>query len=55
MKRSEFIQQFTDKRRAYYKLEVAAGRMRESEAAMGLADAKRDAIKLWRTLKRGCQ
>lgn len=48
MKKAEFIAGFTEQRRTSYKAEVKAGKMRPSEAAMGLASADQEAAKLWR-------
>jgi len=48
MTRAEFIQNFRERRDRHYREEVKNKRMRASEAAMGLADAEKDAIRLWR-------
>jgi len=48
MKRAEFIKHFVTLRKRHYHSEVKAGRMRWSEAAMGMADAEADAIRSWR-------
>lgn len=51
MSRAEFIEGFTKARRASYERELKAGRMRKSEAIMGLADAPKDAIGMWRRMR----
>jgi len=50
MKRSEFIAGFTHARKVGYRAQFLKGKLRPSEAAMGLADAKADAIRAWRSL-----
>lgn len=50
MKRAEFIKWFENHRRAHYRTQVEAGKMRASEAAMGMADVKADAIRSWRKM-----
>ena len=48
MKRAEFMDHFVQARKRHYQNEIDAGRMRLSEAMMGMADAQKDAKALWR-------
>lgn len=48
MKKAEFVSAFIARREAAYRLQVKAGLMRESEAAMGMADAPKDAAAFWK-------
>lgn len=48
MKRAEFITGFVAERERSYRANVKLGTMRQSEAAMGMADSEKDAAKLWR-------
>lgn len=51
MTRAQFLAGWAERRRAFVDTELAAGRMRQSEACMTLADTRKDGLKLWRSLR----
>jgi hypothetical protein len=48
MTKAIFITALVARRQKHYRSEIEAGRMRPSEAVMGMADAEKDAARLWR-------
>lgn len=48
MTRDEFIIWFLERRKANYKEAVRRGTMRPSEAAMGMVEGNRAAVKAWK-------
>lgn len=52
MKKAEFVKMFTERRHKVYREQEAAGKMRVSEAVMGLAEAPAEAARLWRKHRR---